>query len=76
MGLTHEQLETVKKEAEKYMDANEAFGKAAVALWNARISMVIATEDEEAISETLKETMLLTPMWGGDNHSNCHCTKE
>ena len=69
MGLTGEQLEAIKKESEKYMDANEAFGKAAVALWNSRISMAIATEDEDVILTTIKDKELLTPMWNG----NCSC---
>ena len=69
MALTSAQLETLKKEAEKYMDANEAFGKAAVALWNASIGMAIASEDEEAILESTTQLRAHGAIWG----DNCDC---
>lgn len=70
MGLSCEQIEEVRKEAEKYKAATGQVGLALTTLWQAHIDMTIATGEVETVDEITKMPDIVA--WG-DKNSNCPC---
>lgn len=68
MGLSREQIEDVRKEAEKYKAATGQVGQAMVTLWQARIDMAIAAGEAETVDEMIKPPEIAS--WGD---GNCGC---
>ena len=68
MGLSREQIEDVRKEAEKYKAATGQVGQAMVTLWQARIDMAIAAGEAETVDDLLKP-----PEVGLWDNGNCNC---
>ena len=67
MGLSREQIEDVRKEAERYKAATGQVGQAMTTLWQARIDVAIAAGEAETVDDLLKPPSAM--MWDG----NCDC---
>jgi hypothetical protein len=63
MKLTRDQIEAVRREAEKYKGALADLSKAQVTLWETRIDMAIAVGDFDLAD-------LTSPV---ANNKNCNC---
>jgi hypothetical protein len=67
MGLSREQIEDVRKEAEKYKAATGQVCQAMTALWQARVDVAIAMGDDDPTKPPEHG------LW--DSNTNCPCTK-
>ena len=71
MGLSREQIEGVRKEAEVYKAATGQVGQAVVTLWQARIDMAIAAGEAETVDDLIAPPRDMAA-WNGA----CSCMKE
>ena len=71
MGLSREQIEGVRKEAEAYKAATGQVGQAMVTLWQARIDMAIAAGEAETVDDLIAPPRDMAA-WNG----NCNCMQE
>lgn len=69
MGLSRDQIEEVKKEAEKYKAATGQVGQALTTLWQARIDVAIAAGEAETVEDLLKPPEVA--LW---DNKNCDCS--